>query len=327
MSLRRTLVCLLLLDVLLQVGCAGSGRDHLLLEAGAPAIELTGVPFFPQDDRQCGPAALATVLCSASRSVTPGELTPQLYLPGRRGSLQTEMIAAARRYGRIPLVLAPTPAAIGAELAAGRPVLVLQNLGVSWLPVWHYAVVIGQLEDGNVVLRSGPERRLVMDAGRFLATWRRAESWAMVVLRPGELPARFDPQGYFTALAAFETTGQPEIARQGYEAALARCPEQPVALFGLANSLLALGLHEQAVTTYRQLLALEPGHAAAVNNQAEALSQLGCHQEALDLLDRTLGDAGGGGQFRSTLQQTRSEVGARLISPGVDACRFPPVRP
>jgi tetratricopeptide (TPR) repeat protein len=323
--LRRTLVCLLL-GGLLQAGCAGSGREHLLLEADAPAVEMTEVPFFPQQDRQCGPAALATVLCSSGRETTPDELAPQLYLPGRRGSLQAEMIAAARRYGRIPLVLAPTPAAIGAELAAGRPVLVLQNLGVSWLPVWHYAVVIGQLEDGNVVLRSGTERRLVMDAARFLATWRRAESWAMVVLRPGELPARFDPQGYFTALAAFETTGQPEIARQGYEAALARWPKEPVALFGLANSLLALGLHEQAVTTYRRLLALEPGHAAAVNNQAEALSQLGCHREALDLLDRTLGEAGGG-QFRSTLQQTRSEVGARLTSPGVDACRFPPVRP
>ncbi len=326
MILRRTLVWVLL-GGLLQAGCAGSGREHLLLEAGAPAIELTGVAFFPQDDRQCGPAALATVLCSAGRSVTPGELTPQLYLPGRRGSLQTEMIAAARRYGRIPLVLAPTPAAIGAELAAGRPVLVLQNLGVSWLPVWHYAVVIGQLEDDNVVLRSGTERRLVMDAGRFLATWRRAESWAMVVLRPGEMPARFDPENYFTALAAFETTGQPEIARQGYEAALSRWPEQPVALFGLANSLLALGLHEQAVATYRRLLAIDPGHAAAVNNQAEALSQLGCHREALHLLDRTLGEAGGGGNFRSTLQQTRSEIGVRLASPGGEACRLAADRP
>ena len=29
------------------------------------------------------------------------------------------------------------------EIAAGNPVLVLQNAGWSWLPVWHYAVVIG----------------------------------------------------------------------------------------------------------------------------------------------------------------------------------------
>lgn len=326
MPRRRTLVCLLL-GGLLQAGCAGSGRDVLLLEAVAPAIELTGVPFFPQEDRQCGPAALATVLGSAGSSATPGELAPQLYLPGRRGSLQAEMIAAARRYGRIPLVLAPETAAIAAELAAGRPVLVLQNLGVNWLPVWHYAVVIGLLEDDHVVLRSGKERRLVVDAGRFLATWRRAGNWAVVVLRPGELPARFDPESYFTALAAFETTGQPEIARQGYEAALARWPEQPVALFGLANSLLALGLHQQAVVTYRRLLAIDPGHAAAVNNQAEALSRLGCHQRALELLDRTLGEAGGGGVFRSTLQQTRSEIGARLTGSGDEVCRLAPDRP
>lgn len=325
MPRRRTLV-LLLLGVLLQAGCAGPDRDSLLLEAGAPAIELQDVPFFPQEDRQCGPAALATVLGSTGRIVTPGELAPQLFLPGRRGSLQTEMIAAARRYGRIPCVLTPAPVAIGAELAAGRPVLVLQNLGVAWLPVWHYAVVIGLQDDRSVVLRSGKERRLVMDAGSFLATWRRAESWAVVVLRPGELPAMFDPERYFAALAAFEATGRPEIARQGYEAALARWPEQPVALFGLANSLLALGLHGQAAVTYRRLLAIEPGHAAAVNNQAEALSRLGCHREALDLLDRTLGGAGGGGRFRTTLQQTRSEVEARLAGQGGEDCRPVPVR-
>jgi hypothetical protein len=29
------------------------------------------------------------------------------------------------------------------EVAAGNPVLVLQNLSFAWAPVWHYAVVMG----------------------------------------------------------------------------------------------------------------------------------------------------------------------------------------
>ncbi|HSO09347.1 MAG TPA: tetratricopeptide repeat protein, partial [Desulfoprunum sp.] len=139
-----------------------------------------------------------------------------------------------------------------------------------------------------------------------------------VLLRPGELPAVDEPIDYLQAVAAFEATGQPEIARRGYEAALERWPRQPVALFGLGNCLLALGDEEQAVMVYRSLLAIDPKHAAAVNNLAEALSRCGCRRQALALLDRTLAPAAGGGSFRSTLQQTRIEIAARLQEEGDD---------
>jgi hypothetical protein len=42
--------------------------------------------------------------------------------------LQPELLGATRRHGLIPYVLAPDPSALTAELAARRPVLVLQNV-------------------------------------------------------------------------------------------------------------------------------------------------------------------------------------------------------
>jgi hypothetical protein len=60
----------------------------------------------------------------------------------------------------IPYVLEPEVTALAAELAAGRPVLVLQNLGLERAPVWHYAVVDG-IDQGDVILRSGTQQRRV----------------------------------------------------------------------------------------------------------------------------------------------------------------------
>src|SRR5690606_37665875 len=123
-------------------------------------VELEDTPFFPQEKYQCGPAALATVLASSGVDVRPEVLTPRVYVPERGGSLQPEMLAASRDFGRLPYVIEPNLPSLLAEVAAGRPVLVLQNLGVRFAPAWHYAVVVGfSPETGEIVLRSGTQRR------------------------------------------------------------------------------------------------------------------------------------------------------------------------
>ena len=90
--------------------------------------------------------------------MTPDELVPEIYLPARRGSLQVELIAATRSRGRLPYLLAPSDDALFDELAAGRPVLVLQKLGAGPWPGWHYAVLVGYDRDRrSVLLRSGTD--------------------------------------------------------------------------------------------------------------------------------------------------------------------------
>jgi hypothetical protein len=118
-------------------------------------VELAGVPFFPQTEYQCGPAALATVLSHFGAKVTAEELVPQVYLPARQGSLQVEMLAAARRNGLVSYVLAPRFEDLLRELAAGNPVIVLQNLTLWPFERWHYAVAIGyDYHSGELFLRS-----------------------------------------------------------------------------------------------------------------------------------------------------------------------------
>ena len=42
-------------------------------------LELRDTPFFPQEEYQCGPAALATVLAASGVAVSPDDLTGKVY--------------------------------------------------------------------------------------------------------------------------------------------------------------------------------------------------------------------------------------------------------
>lgn len=247
----------------------------------ADSVELSATPFFPQTDYQCGPAALATMLVASGVATSPDELVDDVYLPGRRGSLATEMVAATRVHGRIPYVLDPSPDAVLAELAAGHPVLVLQKLGAGPWPGWHYAVVVGHERDSReLLLRSGQQRRLAMSVQKFAATWDRGGRFAMVTLEPGRLPATAEPGRYMEAAAGLEAKGKLPEARMAYGAAASRWPQEVLPRLGLANVDAAAGKLELAEQGYREVLRLDPGNVAARNNLADVLLRLGCPESA-----------------------------------------------
>lgn len=285
------------------IGCAAAPQ----LPSGARPEELTGVPFFPQTDYQCGPAALATVLAHAGAPVDAESLVREVYVEGLRGSLQPELLGATRRHGFIPYVIAPEPSALMAELAARRPVLVLQNQGVDRVPVWHYAVVVG-IEDDNVVLRSGTEERRIERASRFLRSWQRGMNWAFVAIEPGTLPATATAGAYVRALAGTEPLLAPPAARRGYEAALERWPNDELVLFAAAGQRLASGDATQAAALYRRLLGANPEHAAARNNLANALAARGCYAEALAEARTALAGSDAPNELTGAIRDTVAEV-------------------
>ncbi len=301
----------------LLAGCAGQRQPQLerylpAAEPAARAVELAETPFFPQDAYQCGPAALATVLVASAVQITPDALTPQIYLPSRRGSLQPELIAAVRRQQRLPYVVPPDPRALLAEVGAGRPVLVMQNLGLSWLPVWHYAVVIGYdpVRD-QVVLRSATTRRKVMASRFFLRSWSLAQNWALLVLKPDELPANPDPLPFLQAAAGLEATGNFAAALAAYQTALTRWPDDRHARLGEANSYLGLRQAGLAEDRYRQLLLIQADDPVALNNLAEALAAQGCVSEARETIATALALPQLPATLAPLLAQTAAELAAR----------------
>jgi tetratricopeptide (TPR) repeat protein len=175
--------------------------------------------------------------------------------------------------------------AIAAELRAGRPVLVLQNLRFPRFPVWHYAVVVGMTAD-RVILRSGTQERLSLRLTRFWQTWKYGGLWAVVVLRPGEMPQNPDPQRWITANTAFETAAQTPAVLANYESAARVWPDHPMIWLGLGNAQYRAGDRDNAESAYRRAVMLDGKNAAALNNLAQTLAERGCRDAALEQIRR-----------------------------------------
>jgi hypothetical protein len=275
-------------------GCAAfipPQTEALLAERPADLpvhVELSATPFFPQTELQCGPAALATVLVAQGIDVTPAQLTEAVFLPARQGSLQVEMLAAARRHGALAVRVPGELTAVLREVAAGHPVLVMQNLGLGFAPAWHYAVVVGhELDLGVVVLRSGTTRREILPLRTFEHTWARSGHWAFVTVRPGELPATAAETEVAAATVALERSVSAAVAARAYDAALQRWPRNLTLAMGLGNARANEGNLDGAAQAFEHA-ARQHDSAVAWNNLAHMRMKLGRQAAAVEAAERAV---------------------------------------
>lgn len=278
----------------MQTGCASwqAPQTEALLAhrpANLPAqAALTGTPFIAQSELQCGPAALAMVMGAAGVPMALEDLSKEVFVPERGGSLQIEMLASARRHGLVSTRLNPDLTLLLREVAAGHPAVVLLNLGLSIAPMWHYAVLIGHdLDAHEVLLRSGTTALLRMPMFTFEHTWSRSGKWAFVALPPEQLPLTASALDVSEALAGYERLNPPGPAMAGYRAALQRWPDNLALGLGLGNTLYASGQAREAAEAFEHL-ARQHDSAAAWNNLATARLKLGEHEAALNAAEQAV---------------------------------------
>jgi tetratricopeptide (TPR) repeat protein len=253
------------------------------------AVELSRVPFYAQREYQCGPAALAMVMSHLGRAVTPDELAPSLYIPSREGTLADELLAQSRQRGFVPERLAPDLRVMAQAVADGSPVIVFQNNGLSWYPIWHYAVVIGvDAARGEVILRSGEQQRLALTWSVFDRTWTRSGRWAIRLLPVNtEWPASASQPVVSKQLLAMSKTA-PAFALTGLRRALQRWPQEVPLWLALAQvSEQEQGLANAEAVLREGLLAL-PEAPWLLNNLADVLTRRGQPKAALALARRAL---------------------------------------
>jgi len=264
--------------------------------AGLPErVELAAVPFVEQARFHCGPAALAMVAGAAGVEVSADALADWAFLPAREGALQVEMLAAARRQGLLAVVLPGELRALLVELAAGHPVVVLQNLGLAISPRWHYAVAIGyDAAARELLLRSGAEPRQRMAWFTFERTWARGGRWAFAALPPGRLPATAREPEAVQAAIGFERVASPAQVLHAWTAVHARWPDNLPAAIGLANAQVGQGRLAEAAQVLAQAAA-QHDSAAAWHNLAQVHLRRGERDAAADAARRALAAADRGG--------------------------------
>lgn len=313
--MRRRLAAALLAGAI--AGCAFVGPQTAALRERPPAdlpaaVEWRAVPFIAQTPLHCGPASLAMVLQHIGRTVSAETLADAVFLPARGGTLQPEMLAGARRHDAFALTITPTLEALLHEVAAGHPVVVLQNLGLAIAPTWHYAVVVGyDLAREELVLRSGIEERQRLHWRTFEHTWARGGHWAFVALRPGELPVSADEAATTQAAVAFERVASPRSAARTYDAVLARWPGNLLAAVGAGNARVAAGDLDGAMRAF-EAAAARHDSAVAWNNLALLRWQHGDTagaRAALSNAERRVATAEPA--FTAAVQATRRTIDAR----------------
>ncbi len=314
---RRTLLALAPAGLVLS-GCgtfAAAPQSQALVQAPPPGLPpqhlLRDVPFVAQTPYHCGPAALAMVLTHAGFKTTPEALADAVFLPSRQGALQDEMLAAARRAGALAVPLPATLAAVCGEVAAGHPVVVLQNLGLAIVPRWHYAVVIGyDLREQHLVMHSGTTEREMMSLPLFERTWARSGHWCFAALPPNRLLRTATEQAVETAAVAFERVAAASQAVTAYRTMLQRWPNNLLAALGLGNTLAAQNDLMSAATAF-DAAAQRHDSAAAWHNLGVIKLRLGDRPAAAQAAARALARA----QASDPLWLARAQQLARAAAP------------
>ncbi|VXC66546.1 PA2778 family cysteine peptidase [Pseudomonas sp. 9Ag] len=309
---------ILLFAVILLGACARTPIVPVGASGLPERVELDEVPFFPQEDYQCGPAALATMLTQRGVATEPQQLVERVYLPQRKGSLQVEMVAAARSHELLVYPLEPQLQAVLREVAAGNPVLVLQNLAFDRWPQWHFAVVVGyDLGAQTIVLRSGTTRRWTGSFSQFERSWAKGSRWAVVTVAPDHLPRTAQETVWLKAANDLEQTGHVGAARAAYETAAQRW-STGLSWFVLANARYAVGEEDAAELALRTSVQLDNSFAPGWFNLSHVLAERGCPVHASAARACAVRLAPKDARFRVALPPGSKERGA---------CEAPPACP
>jgi len=225
-------------------GCATAPRQteaFLKSPYDIPDVaRIESVPLLKQAEYFCGPATLAMALNWArtpeTAPVTPDEVADEVYSPSKKGAFPWDLISASRRRGMLAVPIRGVSALLH-EVAAGHPVIVLQNLGLSWYTRWHYALVLGyDLHERSLVLHSGNDAYRHLDMRAFEQSWVQADYWGLVILPPSSLSASGDEFAHARAAAALEALDKPKEAELIYRNILSKWTDSLPALIGLGNT-------------------------------------------------------------------------------------------
>ncbi len=316
-----TVLCVL---SLLLAGCSSlpppKYSENLPTSAYIPALTL-----FPDESNQCGPAALASLLSFYGQSFEFEQLSKQLVIPAKGGSIRTDMRAQSRQHGLTPYIIPPKIEHLFDEIAAGNPVIVMQNLSLSGIPQWHYAVVRGyDLNSQTITLQSGGQANYTIPISLFRRTWARAKNWGIAPKPIGELSYSVS---FFSAMNSgfeFEELKLYQSAYDTYQAVAKRWPNdgQAVVNMGLANIAYRLEQYEQAKDFLLKRLEQYPETADTWNNLSHVMSRLQCPQSAVQAAYCATEIAPNQVILENTLKQMmeRNEDPSGIIS---TACKIP----
>lgn len=262
-----------LLAIALQVGCASNRLLNTKLskldELSIPKSKtIQNVPFILQKENFCGPATLAMYMQWLGINQTPEQLADISFSKSAKGTYKSNLVSAARING---LMTAPVNSYknLVLEIQAGNPVIVFQNLGFDWYPLWHYSLIYGyNINKKTIVIHSGEEKSKEVPLKLFDNSWKRANYWAITLTPSTKLSKTAKQFDYIKSAAALESLNLSKKATQAYSEIIKRWPKSHMAYFGLGNIHYKNNNVQAAVKAYKKSVELNTNFSIAWFNLA-----------------------------------------------------------
>ncbi|NVK24035.1 MAG: PA2778 family cysteine peptidase [Gammaproteobacteria bacterium] len=273
-------------------GCANANHHIKQVTVNSAPYTIPNVPFYPQQTFYCGPTTLAEVANFHGAELTPEQIAPKIFIPNREGSLQLEMVAATRQLELLAYAKKNGDLDTLIELVnQDIPVIVLQNNGVSWLPQWHYSVVIGfDLPNEVIILHSGLDKNIHVNVGVFMNTWQRSSHWYLAALPADKELTKLDPFTYIKAAQELITTQQTEAGLAALNTAINMWPDNWLSYFLLANHYFVQE-PDKSLHYFQAGIKNAPEaqqQTSFLNNYAYTLARTGCKTLALNAISQAI---------------------------------------
>jgi len=143
---------------------------------------IEGVPFYPQEAYQCGPASLAGVLSFYGLNITPAEISADIFSRHARGTLDMDMVFYAQKKGLNAAQYTGSWEDLERNVDSNHPLIVLVDEGFWIYQKDHFMVVVGYNER-HLVVNSGKERQTFIPRDHFLKAWERTKYWTLRISR------------------------------------------------------------------------------------------------------------------------------------------------
>lgn len=141
---------------------------------------IAGVPFHAQEEYQCGPASLAGVLNFLGDPATPDEIAHAVFRPELRGSVSLDLALYPRGRGLSSRFWRGTVEDIMRNVDAGRPLVLMLDLGLGPVHTYHFLVAVGYAPQG-LIANTGRREHALLPWAEVLRTWERADCWTLLV--------------------------------------------------------------------------------------------------------------------------------------------------
>ena len=170
-----------------------AATSYTAARAGAPppeggaseTVRLLDVPYVPQSEVLCGGAAVAMVLRYWGEPAILAEDFAALVEPGEAGIRTDVLVRAVRARGRTALPVTGTSSDVRHQLAQGRPVIALLEVGPD---SYHYVGLVAWANGGVILHDPAKAPFRAMGEQAFDNAWAGSGRWALLVLPPQRAP-------------------------------------------------------------------------------------------------------------------------------------------